>query len=241
MAAVVMAAISLTGLSCKKEKVAVTPPPTPEQKAKIEEIKKDVEEAKKAFAARVNNVEISTYDLIREMNNISPKYVKQGEQVSAKTTAMIRKEALDNLIFNELAVQEAVMQGMRVGPEKIDKIIELTKKQMGSQEAYQQYLDGLGITEETLRKRIERSQLLEMVTAKEIYQKIKIDEKDIRAEYDKNKAVYKNGGKQMSYDEAAGIIKRKMIADRGAEKKKEWGNALRKNSKIEIEKDGGKS
>jgi hypothetical protein len=65
-------------------------------------------------------------------------------------------------------------------------------------------------------------------------------EKDARAEYEKNKNKYKNGEKQLSYDEASMIIKKRMIAERGAAKKLEWGKALRKNAKIEIAKDGGK-
>ena len=233
------AAISITISSCKKQEPAA-PQPTPEQKAKIEEIKKEVEAAKKVFAAKVNGVEITMHDLVREMNKVAPKYVKGDEKVAPATTKKIKKEALNNLIFMELAVQEAVRRGITIGTEKIDKIVELMKKQTGSKEAYQQYLDGLGITEEGLRKRIERSHLLEMVTAREIYQKITIDEKDIRAEYEKNKGMYKKGEKQLSYDEAAMIIKKKMISDRGVEKKKEWGTALRKNAKIVIEKNGGK-
>jgi hypothetical protein len=233
------AAISITILSCKKKEPAA-PSPTPGQKAKIEEIKKDVEAAKKDIAAKVNGVEITMHDLVREMNKVAPKYAKGDEKVAPATTKKIKKEALDNLIFNELAVQEAVRQGMTVGPEKIDTVVGLMKKQTGSQEAYQQYLDGLGITEEGLRKRIERSHLLEMVTAREIYQKITIDDRDIRAEYEKNKGVYKNGEKQLSYDEAAPFIKKRLISDAGAEKKKEWGNALRKNAKIVIEKAAGK-
>jgi hypothetical protein len=235
-----LAVFSMTGLSCKKKEPAV-PPPTPEQKAQIEESKKNVEAAKKVFAAQVNGVEITVLDLVREMNRIAPKYVQGNEKAAPATTVKIRKEALDNLIFNELAVQEAVRQGMTVSAEQINTVVDLMKKQMGSKEAYQGYLDSVGTTEEGLRKRIERSHLFEMVTAKEIYQKIKIDEKDIRAEYEKNKDAYKNGDKQMSYDEAAAIINKKMISERGAVKKKEWGNALRKNAKIEIEKDGGKS
>jgi hypothetical protein len=220
-----LAAFSLTGLSCKKKEPAA-PPPTLEQKAQVEEAKKNVEAAKKVFAARVNGVEITALDLVREMNKVAPKYTKGTEEGSPATTAKIKKEALDNLIFNELAVQEAVRQGMTVSPEKINTVVELMKKQMGSKEAYQGYLDGLGTTEEGLRKRIERSHLLEMVTAKEIYQKIKTDEKDSRAEYEKNKGAYKRGDKQLSYDEAAPFIKRRLTADAGAAKKQEWGNAL---------------
>jgi hypothetical protein len=234
-----LAAFSFTGLSCKK-KEPPAPPPTQEQKAQVEEAKKNVEAAKKVFAARVNGVEITALDLVREMNKVAPKYSKGDEKVTPATTAKIKKEALDNLIFNELAVQEAVRQGMKVSPEKIDTVVDLMKKQMGSKEAYQQYLDSLGITEEGLKKRIERSHLLEMVTAKDVYQKIKIDEKDIRAEYEKNKGAYKRGDKQLSYDEVMVPIKKRMISEQGVARKKEWGNALRKNAKIEIEKDGGK-
>jgi hypothetical protein len=63
------AALSLTGLSCKKKEPAA-PPPTPEQKAQIEEIKKNVEAAQKVFAAKVNGVEITMHDLVREMNRV---------------------------------------------------------------------------------------------------------------------------------------------------------------------------
>jgi len=234
------AAISVSGLSCKKKEPAA-PPLTPEQKARTEMIKKGAEEAKKVFAAQVNGVEISMYELIREMNKIAPKYVKEGEQSTPKITEKIRKEALDNVIFNELAVQEAIRQGISVSPERINQVVELMKEQTGSKEAYQEYLDGLGITEDVLRKRIERSHLLELVTAKEVYQKITIDERAARAEYQKNKNDYRDkSGQKLSYDEVSMMIKKKMVSEIGVEKKKEWGAALRKNAKIVIAKDAGK-
>ena len=242
MAGLLAAAISLAGASCKKkEQVAAPPPPSPEQQAVIEEAKKSAEESKKVFAAQVNGIDIAMYDLVREMNKIAPKYVKGDEKAAPGTTVKIRNEALDNLIFAELAVQEAVKRGITVSPERIDEVVQLMKKQTGSAEAYKEYLSGLGITEDELRKRIERSHLLEMITGKEIYQKIKIDDKDVRNEYEKHKSAFKDGsGKQMSYEEAAPVIKRKLMAELGAEMKKEWGKTLRKNAKIVIAKDGGK-
>lgn len=227
---------SMSGFACKKQEPA-PPPPTPEQKAAIEVIKKNSEEAKKVFAAKVNGVEITMYDLVREMNKVSPKYLKEGEKVPPQTTATIKKEALDNLIFNELAVQEAVKRGVTVSPDKVNEVVKLMKEQMGTREAYQEYLDNLGTTEEGLKKRIERSHLLEMITGQEIYQKITVDEKGMRAEYEKNKALYKSGGKQLGYDEAAPFIKKKIISEQGAIKKQEWGATLKKKAKIEISKD----
>jgi hypothetical protein len=242
MAGLLTAAITLTGSSCKKkEQAEAPPPPTPEQRAAIEEAKKSVEESKKVDVAEVNGVEITMHDLIREMNKVAPKYIKGDEKETPRTTEKVRKEALDNLIFAELAVQESVKQGITVGPERVDEVVQAMKKQTGSPEAYKEYLDGLGITENELRKRIERSHRLELITAKEIYQKIKIDDKDIRAEYKKNKNAFKDAsGKPMSYEEAAQLIKRKLIAEAGAVKKAEWGKALRKNAKIVIAKDGRK-
>jgi hypothetical protein len=78
VAGLLMAVISLTSLSCKKEQAAVTPPPpTPEQKAKIEEIKKEVkkdaEAAKTVIAAQVNGVDITMHDVVSEMNTIAQK------------------------------------------------------------------------------------------------------------------------------------------------------------------------
>jgi len=232
----ITAAISLTHASCKKEE-PIAPPPSPEQKAVMEVLKKSAEVAKTVFAAKVNGVEVTMHDLVREMNRIAPKYVKDGEKTPPATTAKIRKEALDNLIFNELAVQEAVRQGITVSPEKVNEVVKLMKEQLGSNDAYQKYLDDLGITEEGLKKRIERSHLLEIVTAKEVYQKITIEDKDARLEYEKNKTLYKNGDKQLTYDEAAPVVKKRLTAVIGADRKQEWGKVLRKKAKIEIAKE----
>lgn len=239
-AGLLIAAISLAGVSCKKQQqAAAPPPPTPEQKAKIEEVKKRAEEAKKVFAAQVNGVDISMQDLLREMNLVAQRYDKGNGNID-KPTAQVKKEALNELVFRELAIQEAVRQGIKVGPERIDAVISQMKTQMGA-EAFQQYLDERALTDADLRKLIERSHLFEMITAKEIYGKIKIDEKDMRAEYEKNKSTYKDrSGKQMEYEQAANLIRRKLTAEAGAEKMKEWEKELRKSAKIVIAKEGGK-
>lgn len=238
-AGLLLAALSLAGLSCKKQQQAAPPPLTPEQKVKIEEGKKSAEEAKKVFAAQVNGVDISMQDLVREMNLISSRYDKSGKK-SDKPMTQIRKKALDELIFRELAIQEAARQGITVGPERVDGVIKQMKTQMGD-ETFRRYLDERSLSEAELRKLIERSNLFEMITAKEIYGKIKIDDNAIRAEYEKNKGAYKNDvGRQLTYEEAAPHIRRKLTGEAGAEKMKEWAKELRKNAKIVIAKDEGK-
>lgn len=167
---------------------------TEEQKAeeakRIAAEKKSAEEAKKIIVARVNGAEINMFMLVRAMNRVAPKYVKEGEAVSQDVTDKIRKEALDRLIFEELAIQEAGKQGINPAAEEIDKVVEQVKENVGSEEAYQEYLNKSFLTEDTLRKLIERSQQFELITAKEIYGKVTVDEKLVQEEFEKEKAKF---------------------------------------------------
>jgi hypothetical protein len=128
-----------------------------------------------------------------------------------------------------------------VTPERVDTVVKLMKEQTGSAEEFKKYLDERQMTEADLRKRIERSHQFEMITGKEIYQKVKIDDKDIRADYEKNKSEYKNtSGRQLSYEEAANFIRRKLMSQKGADMKKEWAKKLRQNASVVILKEGQK-
>ena len=247
MAALLISIICLTGSSCKKEQQpAAVPPPTPEQKAKIEEIKKEVkkgaEEAKTVIAAQVNGVDITMHDVVSEMNTIAQRDEAQGQgKTKPRPIEAVKKEALDNLIFKELAIQEAIKQGIVVTPERVDTVVKLMKEQTGSAEEFKKYLDERQMTEADLRKRIERSHQFEMITGKEIYQKVKIDDKDVRADYEKNKSEYKdNSGRQLSYEEAANFIRRKLTSQKGADMKKAWAKTLRNNASVVILKEGQK-
>ncbi len=161
-----------------------------EETAGTRETKKEAEEAKEVVVARVNGVDVSMYGLIRAMNAIAPKYIKKGEQPDPGVTEKIRKEALDRLIFEELAVQQAIKEGINPKPEAIENVVKQVKKNLVTEEAYKDYLDKRDLTEDALKKLIERSQRYEMITAKEIYRKVKVDERLVRAEYEKEKKRY---------------------------------------------------
>lgn len=233
-AVLLAAALSLTGLSCTKDQAGA--PVALERKAKLEQDKKAAEETRRTVAATVNGVDITMQELIREMNLVARRDMQGNGKISSKTMDKVRQEALGDLIFKELAVQEAARQGITVRPDRIDAVIKQMKTQAGSEEAYRQYLEERALSETGLRKVIERGHQLELITAKEVYQKIRVEEKDIRKEYGKNSSLYKDGGRLLSYEEAAPIIKKKLMADLGAELKKEWEQALRKKAKIELAK-----
>ena len=161
-----------------------------EETKKVEGERKAAEEAKKNIVARVNGADINMLMLTRAMNRVAPKYVKEGEAVTPETTAKIKREALDRLIFEELAVQEAVKQGINPAPEAIGKVVAQVKQNMRSEQGYRDYLDKAGLTEDALKKIIERSQRYELITAREVYRKVKVDEKLLHDEYEKEKGKF---------------------------------------------------
>ena len=158
-----------------------------ESEKAAEAAKKSAQEAKKIIVARVNGADISMFMLVRAMNRISPKYTEPGKAPSPETTERIKKEALEKLIFEELAVQAAVKAGIHPAPEAIEKVVAQIKENLGSEQAYREYLDANGLTEDSLKELIARSQRYELITAREIYGKVKVDEKTLRDEYEKEK------------------------------------------------------
>lgn len=217
----------------KKEELKITP----EQAKRLGEIKKGVVESKNIVVARVNGAEITVYFLVREMNAIAPKFVAHGQPTTPELTTKIKKEALNNLIFKELAVQKAINEGIRIKPEAVEDVISKMKAQAGSDEAYKKYLEQINVNEDDLRKIIERSRLFESITAMEIYEKIKVDDKALRAAYEKEKATLMtkdNPPRQLSFEMTKEFLARKIKSEKSGKRREEWNNELRKNAKIEI-------
>jgi parvulin-like peptidyl-prolyl isomerase len=154
------------------------------------EYKKGIEKAKKIVVARVNGVDITMKELTDIMKAIAPRYINDATKKSPEIDAKIRKEALDTLVFRELAFQEAIRQGMKVKSGNVETAMKNIKTNLGSESAYKEYLVNSGHTEESLRKQLERDQLIDMINTKEVLQKTKVDEKLVRNTYNKDKASF---------------------------------------------------
>lgn len=210
---------------------------TPEQAKKAEEIKKGIRESQNIVIATVNGADLTMYDLVKEMNAIAPKYVAAGQPTTPEITAKVKKEALDKLIFRELAVQEAIKEGMKVKPEAVEDVIKKVRAQAGSEENYTKYLLERSLDENGLRKSIERSHLLEMITAREIFDKIKVDDKTLRDRYEKDKALFvtkDNPPRQLAFEEVRDFIARKIKSEKGEKLIAALDSQLRKKTEIEI-------
>jgi foldase protein PrsA len=191
-AGILLLGIGLSGVSCSKEKATeVTKAPPPGHATMIEEFRQQsVEESKKIVIAKVNGVDITMKELIEMMNEILPVYKTSAGPNSPDLDERVKKEALDLLLFRELALQEAKRQKLKADPKAVDQVINHLMENLGSDLNYRQYVQGLGYTEETFREQIEKDKLFEMITSKEITGKSKVDGQLVRDIYEREKESF---------------------------------------------------
>jgi hypothetical protein len=234
---VVLAActISLIAFSgCKKEgKTDAHKAPGEHMK---EMVQRSFEESKKVIAVKVNGEPVTMFALLREMNVIGPQYLASGAKKSDELDRKVRADALRNVIFQTLAVQEAKKRGLQVKPEVLDQNVKKAKEGFGSDEAYRKYLAETGMTEEDFRKIVEQDTLFEMIAAQEVDAKISVPEAAVRQRYNKEKASLPKDSshKQITYEAAKGMIEQKLKAEAGEKRMRAWEQELRKNAKVEI-------
>jgi peptidyl-prolyl cis-trans isomerase C len=166
---------------------------SPEQTKQMEAVKKNTEKARKTVVARVNGTAITMSELIQYMNALAPKYLSPGEKPTPEIREKVKDEALQFLIFRELAVQEAVKQGITPKPEDVENALKKIKERLGTEAAYKNFLEVNGMTEAELKNSIETELRYEMIATKEIHQKIGsvvFSEKEMKDVYNRDKAHF---------------------------------------------------
>ncbi len=179
--------IMLAGAACSKQQEPKKAAAPPGHEKMVEEYRKDMEASRKIVVARVNGTAISKSDLIARMNQMAPGYIKDPQKASPEANDKLKKDAIDTLVFRELAVQEAVRQGMKAAPEAVEQRMKRLRAGFRTAEDYKIFLERAALTEEYLKKQIERDTLFDMIASKEIFQKVKVDERRVKETYEKEK------------------------------------------------------
>jgi parvulin-like peptidyl-prolyl isomerase len=137
--------------------------------------------------ARVNGAVITDRDLAREMMNVFPYAKQHGGKFPKDSEAQIRKTAMRNLEFEELAYQEALRRGLTVPPAKLARAMKDFRAQSEDEAQFQRYLkaEQKGSLQE-LRGKIRRAILIDMVLQAEVDAKARTTDAQLRTYYDKN-------------------------------------------------------
>ena len=140
--------------------------------------------------ARVNGQIVTLSDFeARQMAAIQAARVPDGEVEAflRQNNAKLLDEAMEELLL----VDRAVALGLKLKPEFLDHWIEDIKKEqkISSEGEFLAQLKREGLTKDALRRNIERSFIVRQVRSREVDPKAQVTEADVRAEYERRKAV----------------------------------------------------
>jgi len=135
--------------------------------------------------AKVNGVELYGKELDEIIYRLKTRNDKTAPSVSEEE---MRKIALDELVLQELAIQEAHRQGLQVQQRDIEKTISAATGH--KQEVYEDLLAKQKITDAQFRAKIERALLLRLIISQEVLKKANVTDDDVRKEYEDHKEQF---------------------------------------------------
>lgn len=153
--------------------------------------------AKKApegVIATVNKQDIEQKTFEREYDIYKNLYVNQlGEDVLRQVGAdgklfvdSLKDEVLAKLILEEIILQDAKKEAIKVKDEEVEKHIKTRKKSMGGEEKLNEFLKSVEMDEEYFRESTKRDLILEKHKDKFI-EKIDLKDKEVKEFFNKNK------------------------------------------------------
>jgi peptidyl-prolyl cis-trans isomerase SurA len=136
--------------------------------------------------ARVNGVVLTQRDLLTQMVEMFP-YSAQHGGFPKDMEPQIRRGAMDMIIFNELAYQEAKKRGMTVAPARVTSMATKFRKRFPDAQTYKQYLQlEANGSQKAMRAKIERALLIEDFLKIEVTKKARLTQAQLKKYYDSN-------------------------------------------------------
>ncbi len=141
-------------------------------------------------AAVVNGVTISKDDFDRELDFFIKRANQRGQQVPQAQMGMMKNQVLDSLIDRELLFQESKKKGIKINPEKVSDQLQQIKQRYPSKDEFKNLLSEMGLTESAVQKQISRGMAIQQLIDKEVGDKIKIGDEEVKSYYDANPQLF---------------------------------------------------
>ncbi len=144
------------------------------------------QDPKQIILAMVNGAKISQEAVDEAMARMKAS----RHSVPASSQEEARKRALGQLIIQELVVQDAARQGVRVDEKDLNDAMRTFTANRGHAEGYEAYLKARNLTNEQARSQVERSLLLQLMYAREVRAKVAVARDEVKKEYELHKDKY---------------------------------------------------
>lgn len=142
-----------------------------------------------AVVARVNGVPVTQEALERETRRIFPSYSMHGG-VPAEYASDIRKKALNNLIEQELAYQEALRQNLPIPAAEWNARLRDFRADYKSDAEFEAAIKKLFSTRAAFEKQLRHDMLLDRIWLLEVKNKSAVSDADVQLYYQRNRAQF---------------------------------------------------
>lgn len=139
------------------------------------------------IVARVNGVGLSQQDLEREMQKQFPYASTHGGRIPGEFTADVRRNALNQIILEELSHQEAKRRGMTVPADTFKDLLQQARGRFPSQAEFAAYAVQEFGSMKGFENQIRRGLLIAILLDQEITQKARVTNAQLRQFYTANK------------------------------------------------------
>ena len=148
--------------------------------------------------AKVNNHDISGDIIFRELKKAAAKYKKRGTPLNADQEKAAAKSLIEDEIGRTLLVLKAKESGITVSEKTLSDRLETVKAKFKSDSVFEHRLSDRGMTIDQYKQELKVDMFMDQLIKNEIEPKIKINEKDTRAYYEKNKSKFQSPEKVLS-------------------------------------------
>jgi peptidyl-prolyl cis-trans isomerase C len=149
---------------------------------------KQVSESKVAV---VNGTVITEKDLDKQVGFLQQKLQKTGKSMTEADLAEIKRDALENLIDEELLYQAAVKEKTKVSDTEINQALGTIKARFPDEGQFQDALSKTGLSEAALKSQLERNLTIDQFIDKQFVQKVTVSDKDAKVYYDAHPDLFK--------------------------------------------------
>lgn len=143
-------------------------------------------QGKTGTLAVVNGVEIPVNDFLNELNRVQRQFVATGKPLTTQQLARLRTEVAEGLVRRELLYQES-RKKVRISESEINDQLKQVKARYATEVDFNNALNVMKITQESLRAQIERGLSMQKFIETEFSSKSIVTEQEVRDYYDKNK------------------------------------------------------
>ncbi|MCG6894605.1 MAG: peptidylprolyl isomerase [Desulfobacteraceae bacterium] len=142
--------------------------------------------APEGVAAVVGDTQIADAELAFEVSQLKGRAMQSGQPIPDGQTALLREEALENMIARELLYQEALRKGVDVPQAALDEQMNKLQARFGDEASFRSALEGMGTSKESLSRKMRQGLAIQQLVETVIAADVMVTPEEIKKFYDEN-------------------------------------------------------